>query len=332
VAVSRWQSALFEVSVKNIYVNNLTAGMELVNEAFLLEEVAQRSTKDGRPFLLFKLRDKTGLVGAVCWDVPDHIQSIAENGAVLLVTGQVVTYRDALQINVTDMNAGGQVNLAEFLPASSRPRQEMLLELEEQIAGLGQPWQQLVSTLLLREPFLSLFASAPAARSMHHAYIGGLLEHSLSMAALANILASHYPSVKRDLLVAGALLHDMGKAVEYDVSGGFSFSDDGRLVGHIVRAIIMIEMAAAELDINESTLRQLVHLIASHHGKSEWGSPVEPKTIEAVLLHQIDMIDSRAQGFYDHLAREQQNGRWTQNNSYMFGTELMYPEDWSGEG
>jgi 3'-5' exoribonuclease len=313
--------------VKTIYVNDLTAGTDLVNEPFLMEEGSQRTTKDGRPFLLFKLRDKTNQVGAVFWDVPDHIQSLAHNGAVLLVTGQVVTYRDALQINVTDLNPSSDPNLAEFLPASSRSRQEMLLELQAHISGLGQPWQQLVSDLL-QEPFLTAFANAPAARSMHHAYIGGLLEHSLSMATLADLLAAHYPAVKKDLLVAGALLHDMGKAIEYDVTGGFNFTDDGRLVGHIVRAIVMIETAASQLDIDADSLRQLVHLIASHHGKAEWGAPVEPKTIEAVLLHQIDMIDSRAQGFYDHLDREQRNGRWTQNNSYMFGTELMYPDGW----
>jgi 3'-5' exoribonuclease len=317
--------AINEVRVKNIYVNDLTAGMDLVNEPFLLEEVSQRSTKDGRPFLLFKLRDKTNLIGGVFWDVPAQVMGLAESGAILLVTGQVVTYRDALQINVTDMNATGVTDLTEFLPASSRPRQEMLQALQEQIASLKPPWQQLVAALL-QEPFLSLFANAPAARSMHHAYIGGLLEHSLSMAALADMLANHYPSVRRDLLVAGALLHDMGKALEYDVTGGFGFSDDGRLVGHIVRAIVMIETAAADLDIPADHLRQLVHLVASHHGKAEWGAPVEPKTIEAVLLHQIDMIDSRFQGFFDHLEREQRNGRWTQNNSYMFGTELMYPD------
>jgi 3'-5' exoribonuclease len=313
--------------MKNIYAADLVAGMELVNEPFLLEDVVQRATKDGRPFLLFKLRDKTNQVGAVYWDTPDHVQTLAHDGAILLVSGQVVIYRDALQINVTDMNASSISELAEFLPASSRPCQEMLAELQQRITALGRPWQPLVAALL-SEPFLSRFANAPAARSMHHAYIGGLLEHSLSMAALAELLADHYPSVNKDLLVTGALLHDMGKALEYEVAGGFSFSDDGRLVGHIVRAIVMIETAAASLDIDKAALRQLIHLVASHHGKVEWGAPVEPKTIEAVLLHQIDMIDSRAQGFLDHLGREQQNGRWTQNNSYMFGTQLMYPEEW----
>lgn len=314
--------------MKTIYVDALTAGTDLVNEAFLLEDLAHRTTKDGRPFLLFKLRDKSNQIGGVFWNVPEHVQEWVTNGTVILVTGQVITYKDALQINVTDMNPSSAPDLAEFLPASSRPRQEMVAELQQKVAALSQPWQQLVTALLLQEPFLSRFATAPAARSMHHACIGGLLHHSLTMTSLANVVADHYPAVNKDLLLSGALLHDMGKAIEYEFSQGFSFSDDGRLVGHIIRAIVMIETAAAELDISQEQVRQLVHLVASHHGQAEWGAPVTPKTIEAVLLHQIDMIDSRAQGFLDHLERERQDGRWTQNSSYMFGTTLMYPDNW----
>lgn len=313
--------------MKKLFIESLSAGMDLLNEPFLLEDVSLRTTRDDRPFLLFKLRDKTGQIGAVYWDVPAHVQPLAANGAVRLVTGQVVVYRDALQINVTDLNPTSTADLTDFLPASSRPQTEMLAELDEHIASLGQPWQQLVATLLA-EPFRSRFADAPAARTMHHAYIGGLLEHTISMATLADRLADHYPSVRRDLLVTGTLLHDMGKVIEYDIQAGIGFSEDGRLVGHIIRAIVMIETAAAAIDIDEDDLRQLVHLIASHHGKAEWGAPVEPKTIEAVLLHQLDLLDSRVQGFFDHLQREQRNGRWTQNNSYMFNTELMYPNDW----
>ncbi len=312
--------------MKKRFVKDLTAGAELVAEPFLLEEVSQRTTRDDRPFLLLKLRDKTGQVGAVYWDVPENVQTLAENGAIVQVTGQVVVYRDALQVSVTDMNASDN-NLADFLPASSRPQAEMLSELNTHINSLNQPWRQLVASLLA-EPFLAQFANAPAARSMHHAYIGGLLEHTLSMARLADVVAGHYPLVRRDLLLAGTLLHDMGKVAEYELKGGLGYSEDGRLVGHIVRAVVMIETAAAAVDIDQDDLRQLIHLVASHHGKAEWGAPVEPKTLEAVLLHQIDLLDSRVQGFFDHLEREQKNGRWTQKSSHMFATELMYPEGW----
>jgi 3'-5' exoribonuclease len=117
----------------------------------------------------------------------------------------------------------------------------------------------------------------------------------------------------------------MGKTMEYSVDGSFDFSEDGRLVGHIVRAVVLIEKAAAELDFPQEKLQQLIHLIVSHHGTLEWGSPVKPKTLEAVLLHQLDLLDSRVQGFFDHLRNDTANETWTTKSSFMHGTELRRP-------
>jgi 3'-5' exoribonuclease len=150
---------------------------------------------------------------------------------------------------------------------------------------------------------------------------------------VARFLADHYPHVNNSLLLAGVLLHDLGKALEYETAGSFDFTDDGRLVGHIVRAIIMIEAAADELvasgqvTLSKEQRRQLVHLIASHHGTQEWGSPVVPKTLEAILLHQVDLLDSRVQGFFDHLNNDDGDNLWTTRPSYMFNTELRRPPD-----
>jgi 3'-5' exoribonuclease len=311
--------------VKGKYISDLAAGTELLNEPFLLQDVNRRKTKDGRQFLLVTLRDKTGQLSSVFWDVPDYIDAWARSGLIALVTGRASLYKDSLQVYITDLNQSHAADLADFLPASSRPRSEMLEELRQHAVTLADPWQTLVTYLLLEEPFQSQFASAPAARSMHHGYIGGLLEHSLSMATLARHLAGHYPHVDGDLLVSGALLHDMGKALEYSLEDGFSHSDDGRLVGHIIRGIVMVEKAAAELDFPEARLRQLIHLIASHHGTYEWGSPVVPKTLEAILLHQIDLLDSRVQGFFDHVRNDGGPGHWTTKRSEMFNTELQRP-------
>ena len=315
-----------EVFVKSIFVSDLTAGMELVNEAFLLQEVGRRSTKDDRPYLLCTLRDKTGQLNGIFWNVPDYVNNWTQSGQVVLITGRVNLYKEALQVNITDINQEAQPDLAIFLPTSSRSAEDMLAELKAYIADLHEPWQTLVSALLLTEPLMSSFINAPAARGMHHAYLGGLLEHTLSMTKLASYLSQHYDYVNKDLLIAGTLLHDMGKAIEYSVDTSFDFSEDGRLVGHIVRAIVMIETAARELDFPETKLRHLVHLVASHHGKLEWGSPVQPKTIEAVLLHQIDLLDSRMQGFMDHISNDPGDNPWSSKSSNMFGTELRRPE------
>ncbi len=313
--------------MKSLYVAELQVGDYLDNEPFLLQNVTRRTTKDGRPYLLLVLRDKTGQANAVFWDTPEYVESWAKAGKVALVAGRVVSYKDALQVTITDLNHSPPADMSHFLAASQRPRDEMIAELRQHIARLDEPWQGFVSHLLLDESFLPQFANAPAARGMHHAYIGGLLEHTLSMATLGDYLADHYPYVNRSLLVAGALLHDMGKVHEYTIEGEFAFSDDGRLVGHIIRAITMVEAAAAKLDaLTPDQLRQLVHLIASHHGTQEWGSPVVPKTLEALLLHQIDLLDSRVQGFFDHLDSDQGQETWTLKNSFMFKTELRRPD------
>ncbi len=306
-------------------VTSLRAGVDLLNEPFLLQDLLRRVAKDGRPYILATLRDRTGQVGGIYWDVPDYVDGWIRPGLVTLVTGRVNLYKDALQVAITDLNPSGPVDMGEFLPSSKRPRGEMLAELREHIESLAEPWQTFVAYLLLEEPLTTRFANAPAARGMHHAYVSGLMEHTLSMARLARFLASFYPYVNYNLLLAGALFHDMGKAEEYSVEDGFAYSDDGRLVGHITRAVVMVEKAAAELGFPEEDLRQLVHLIASHHGTNEWGSPIVPKTLEAVLLHQIDLMDSRVQGFLDHVANDTARGTWTTKRSEMFGTELQRP-------
>ncbi len=317
--------------MKSLFSAELQVGDYLDNEPFLLQNVSRRSTKDGRPYLLFMLLDKTGQSNAVFWDVPEHIDSWAKSGMVALITGKVVNYKDALQVTVTDLNHAPPLDMGHFLASSQRPRNEMIAELRGQIEQLAEPWQGLVSHLLLDEEFLPKFANSPAARGMHHAYIGGLLEHTLSMASLADYIADHYPHVNRDLLIAGTLLHDMGKVHEYSIEGEFTFSEDGRLVGHIIRAIVMVETAVAELGtLTPDQSRQLIHLIASHHGTLEWGSPVPPKTLEAVLLHQIDLLDSRIQGFFDHLNNDNGAEDWTLRSSMRGKSELRRPDNYAG--
>lgn len=311
---------------KTKFIGDLKAGMELQGEPFLLHDVVRRQSKDGRPFLLATLRDRTGQISGVFWDVPLTVDVWARPGLAVLVSGRVTLYKDAIQLNINDLTRANGLDLTVFLPASRRPRETMLAELRDHIAALAEPWQTLAGYLLLEGELAERFATAPAARSMHHAYIGGLLEHTLSMTALARMLAGHYPHVNADLLACGALLHDMGKAHEYALEEGFTRTEDGLLVGHIVRGIVVIEGAAAELGFPEAELRQLVHLIASHHGTQEWGSPVIPKTLEAVLLHQIDLLDSRVGGFMDHVGNDGSGADWTAKRSEMFGTELRRPE------
>ena len=317
--------------MKSIYVNQANPGDELINELFLLSDVVQRKTRDGRPFVLCTLRDRTGQINGVYWDIPDYVNALLRPGIPVLISGQVNNYKNALQVNITDANIANNIDASELLPASQRPIEEMIAELREFIDSLNKPWKTLVSGILLDQDVLLQYANAPAARVMHHAYIGGLLEHTLTMAKTADFLTGVYPYINRDLLLSGVLLHDFGKTKEYAFNDEFGFTEDGRMVGHIVRAIVTVELAAAQMDFPENDLRQLIHLIASHHGTLEWGSPVVPRTIEAVLLHQIDLLDSRMQGFYDHLRNDSGEGAWTTKNSPMHGTELKIPPEFQSE-
>ena len=318
------------MSTKSLFVTDLKNGDRLVDEPFLLRDVISRTTRDGQPFLRLVLGDKTGQLNGVFWNVPAQIQRWARAGQVALVEGSVSVYRNAPQIIVTDMAAHTAPHMGDFLRTSSRSREEMIAELRQEIDGLQSPWQELLRRILLDETFLPQFADAAAARRMHHAYLGGLLAHTLSMARLARLLADHYPYVNKDLLVAGVLLHDMGKVYEYSTDAGITVSDDGHLVGHILRGVVIVEKAAAEMgDFPAEQLRHLVHLIASHHGQMEWGAPVTPKTLEAVLLHQIDLLDSRVQGFLDFLSEDAGSSDWSQKPSPMFGSYLQRPPDFN---
>ncbi|MCA9938093.1 MAG: HD domain-containing protein [Anaerolineales bacterium] len=318
------------MSMKTLFITDLKNGDKFMDEPFLLRDVISRTTKDGQPFLRLVLSDKTGQVNGVYWDVPAQVQRWVSAGQVALVEGRVSTYRNAPQVVVTDLSAHANPDMRDFLRTSGRSREEMIAELHEEIESLNAPWQELLRHILLDEAFLPRFADAPAARRMHHAYMGGLLAHTLSMVRLAHALAAHYPYVNRDLLVSGVLLHDMGKVFEYGTDAGISVSDDGHLVGHIVRGVIIVEKAAAELDdFPADALQQLVHLIASHHGQMEWGAPVTPKTLEAILLHQIDLLDSRVQGFLDFLSEDAGNDTWSQKPSPMFGSYLQRPPNFA---
>ena len=317
--------------MKSRFVSQLKIGDSLEDEPFLLREVHVGSSKQGDPFLRLSLADKTGQINSVYWNVPDQVASWVKPGQVALVDGKVGRYRDSPQIVVNSLVLHESPNMEDFLATASRDFDEMLAELRTLVGSLNQPYQSLASALLLDADFLPRFAASPAAKRMHHAYAGGLLFHVLSMARIGDWMVGHYPRLDRDLLLTGVLLHDIGKVIEYDTTAGIQITDDGHLVGHLVRGVIMVEAAAAELpDFPPPVLRQIVHLLVSHHGKVEWGSPVSPKTLEAVLLHQLDLLDSRVQGFLDFMGEDNAEGKWSQNISPMFGTYLRRSID--GEG
>lgn len=302
-------------------------GLELIDEPLMMKDLVRRTTKDGRAYILCTLGDKTGQISGVFWDIPERLNQMLRPGMVMLTTGKVSRYKDSLQVGITDAYPMDNPDLAEFMPGAGRNSSEMVDQLRALIGTMQEPWQGFLTHLLLDDKFLSKYSVAPAAKSMHHASVGGLIEHSLSMAMLAEATAANYPYVNRDLLVSGALVHDMGKVWEYTLDGEFGTSEDGHLIGHITRAAIYIETQAQSYDgIGAGDLRELLHLVVSHHGTHEWGSPVVPKTLEAILLHQLDLLDSRVQGYFDFLRSEPGIDGWSPRRSMMHSTQLRQPK------
>lgn len=283
--------------MKTVFIEQLREGDRL-DELFLIKSARLGETRAGKPYLVLTVMDKSGELGGPIWDNAQQLSKICSPGVFVRIRGQVTSYRDNLQLRIDDLKPVGrdEVDMADFLEASRHNLDEMGEELRKLCRSLSDPFlKKLLLYFFNTEEFWQRFKSAPAAKGIHHAYIGGLLEHALSMARVADMLANHYPGVDRSLLIAGALLHDVGKVEELFVENGLiDYSAKGRLKGHLVIGSEMVGRAAAGIKgFPEELLTRLQHLILSHHGRLEFGSPVVPMTVEAFLLQYVDELDSR---------------------------------------
>ncbi|MFW5936501.1 MAG: 3'-5' exoribonuclease YhaM family protein [Desulfosalsimonas sp.] len=299
--------------MKNLFVNQLRAG-ETVNDLFVLADKALGHKKDGAPYLSIALSDKTGQIRGVVWDNVDQIASAAAAGDFVHVQGNVSEYKGVPQVVVKALRAQTEgIDASDFLPATSRDPEQMF----ERLKALGDALEtdslrELLGRFWADEQFVAAFKKAPAAKKMHHAYIGGLLEHTLSLTLLADRVAGHYSGLDRDMLIAGAILHDIGKIREFTYDTRIDYSDEGRLVSHIVIGVRMLEEKMTETKaICPDTALLLKHLIISHHGNREFGSPEPPKTLEAVLLNYLDDIDSKINGIRQFMDSQDPDADWT---------------------
>ncbi len=304
-------------------VRDLKPGKQVRDAVYLLAEKQVRTAKNGRLFLSARLRDATGEIEARFWDLPAGVADVLVAGQGARVSGEVTSFQGRAQLRL-DRIEPEPIRAQDFFPTSAQPLAEMRLRLEEYICGVGDPWlRRLLEGVLLTPDFLPRFVEAPAAREYHHACLGGLIEHTLGVAALAEAVAPLYPGLPRDLLVTLALLHDIGKVEAYDWDTAFRRSDEGRLLDHIYLGTRRVEMALAGWpDFPTELRRRVLHGLLSHHGDGAAGSPVRPQTLEAVVLHLLDMLDSRIRGFGDHVARYALPGEsWTEW-SKMFEAQL----------
>jgi 3'-5' exoribonuclease len=282
----------------------------------LVSEKQLNRTKDGKPFLRLTLMNHTGSIEGTLWNGAEEAARDLCRGQVVLVQGRVISYQQELKINLRTLSPVREEDLdkTDFLPASTRDPAEMAEELHRTIRGIGNPFLRRLMEAVFRDPDIwERFSTAPAAKSMHHAFLGGLLEHSLSLAGLARTVSRYYPFLDADLLTVGALVHDLGKAWEISSDLGFDYTDEGRLLGHIQIGIRVLEKKVADIpEFPPPLALHLKHIVGSHHGEPGFGALKPPMTLEAVCLHQLDNLDAKLNGIREFLEKATpENEQWS---------------------
>jgi 3'-5' exoribonuclease len=308
------------------FVQHMTDG-DTIEEVYLISDKQLRANRNGNLYLQVELRDRTGAISARLWNASEHLFRSFEPGDFLQVKGKVQLFQGALQMILShiDRVESEKVELADFLPHTEHDVNKLLDRLRGVLLRLGNPHlRALAECFLMDDEFLQGFCRAPAGVRNHHAYLGGLLEHVVTLLDAAERILPLYPELDRDVLLAGVFLHDIGKVRELSYGKAFAYTDEGQLVGHLVIGVEMLDEKAAKVpDLTgepfpKELLLRLRHMILSHHGTYEFGSPRLPMTPEAIALHHLDNLDAKIHNFTREI-REDRNttSTWTPFNQSL---------------
>lgn len=285
---------------KTLFVSDLALGDE-VAEIFILSAAQQGQARNG-PYWRLDFTDASGSIGGKIWSPQSQAYPDLAPGLAVWVKGRVSSYRDKLELAVDALRVleeaeRAALDLTRFMPASARSPDAMLEELLDLARATltHKPWRRLITGLLTDKDIAPLLRLAPAAKAMHHAYAGGLLEHTLSVARLCLHIADHYQELDRQVLFAGAVCHDLGKLWELTAGLAIDYTTEGRLIGHIAQAADRLAPFIKKSGLEPELAEHLRHLILSHHGTHEFGAPRLPATSEALVLHYADNIDAKLQ-------------------------------------
>jgi len=302
--------------MKDIYISDLMGFEEgrQFDGFFLVLTKQQRTTKQNKPYLNLTLGDKTDQIEARVWELADpRIAREFDRGDIVKVRGCVTRFDGRAQMKVDQLRKAqaGEADRMDMLPATSADVTELWCQLETKVESITNPHlKELLKVILGDAQIGQAFREAPAARQLHHAWLGGLLEHVVSLLGLAERVASHYAMLDRDLLITGVILHDIGKIRELAWETGFEYTVEGVLLGHIQMGVDLVEKTIAALPNFPDRLRTLVlHLILSHHGKLEFGSPKLPMIPEALVLNFLDDLDAKMQAMSSEFERSAREGR-----------------------
>lgn len=298
-----------------------------VQTTFLVQSKERRTTNAGNPYLDLILQDSTGQVRAKIWDL-DRIRLDFEQDDIVRVNAVVEDYQGARQLKVKSISRVAEpVLLRDYLPHSAEDPAALLASVVERARQVSAPFLRQLLLNVLEDPTISQkYEQAPAATSLHHAYLGGLVEHVHSLLALGDSISDHYPALNRDLIIAGLVLHDIGKVEELTFERGLRYTTRGKLLGHITLGLGLVRERASQIpDFPSELLDRLEHIILSHHGRLEYGSPKEPAFPEALVVHLLDDLDSKLTSMSAQYAAEcGQEGEWTSRNRAL-GRELLKP-------
>jgi 3'-5' exoribonuclease len=307
-------------ALKDTLVEMIEAG-QVVDDIFVARDKQLAHKKNGEAYLTLSLVDRSGDIKAVIWDNVRAINKAFAAGDYVRVKGNVREYKDTLQLVVRHLERADpdQVDAKDFLPATERDVNQMLDQLIQITKTVeNQYLSRLLAAFFSDKTFVDLFKTAPAAKKMHHAYLGGLLEHTLSIVRLIQAISAHYKGVDKDLLLTGGILHDIGKVYELSYETHIDYSDSGRLLNHIVIGVEMLEERIASLrDFPEDLNVLLKHMIVSHHGTRDFGSPEPPKTLEAIILNYLDDMDAKVTGVRAFMEAEAPDATWTSYHRLM---------------
>ncbi|MCD4832035.1 MAG: HD domain-containing protein [Anaerohalosphaeraceae bacterium] len=304
--------------MSHLFIGQLKPGVT-IDGVYVVNQPILRSTTRGDMYIAMYLSDRTGRLNGRMWQASEAVYNTLPKEGFVHIKGRSEMYQSALQIVVNDIRvvSGENVNLEDYLPRTEKDPAEMFSRIEEMLSELKNPTvKALVGEFLFDEKLMSKFRKAPAATQNHHNYLGGLLEHTHNMLNVAKAIIPLYPDLQADLVIAGIFLHDMGKTKELSYEMAFGYTDSGQMLGHIVQTVMMVQQAietlrAKGVEIDDSVVESIEHIILAHHGQYEFGSPKLPMTAEAFLVGYIDNIDAKMNQISNIIENEPGDADWT---------------------
>jgi 3'-5' exoribonuclease len=295
---------------------------KIITSSFVVASKQVKPKKNGDPYLALILADRTGQIEAKMWDNVEEFLNAFEQDDFLKIKGLINKYKNRFQLTIHKLRRMGEaeIDFADYLPKTSKDIGELWRTLADFVATFRNPHLKSLVELFMADPEIAeRYRNAPAAKTLHHAYIGGLLDHVVSLMRSCDLICRNYPQINRDLLLTGAFLHDIGKIQELTYNRSFSYTTRGQLLGHMIIELEMLQSKLAKLHDFPPELKTLLeHLIISHHGQYDFGSPKLPMFPEALMLHYLDDLDSKMESMRAHFEREsEQEGPWTSYNASL---------------